>query len=144
MSGRVLTSALSWAGMGSIVPSLLALPECDGNKQLADLGLFLAQVTCASGAGLSSSSSPQEVAWAAVHWATVGDMGRESRTSSETSARSEHISRLLAFHGPEQVTCQAWLSGTEEWLGMDDSSSLQWVLRAVSSGLTYRVPVMLS
>ena len=86
------------------------------------------QWTAACQASLSFTT--QEVAWAAVHWATVGDMGRESRTSSETSARSEHISRLLAFHGPEQVTCQAWLSGTEEWLGMDDSSSLQWVLRA--------------
>ena len=51
VSSQVLTSALSWVGMGSIVPSLLALPECDSNKQLANLGLFLAQVTCPSGAG---------------------------------------------------------------------------------------------
>lgn len=51
VSSQVLTSALSWAGMGSIVPSPLALPQCDGDKQLADLGLFLARVTCASGAG---------------------------------------------------------------------------------------------
>lgn len=51
VSSRVLTSALSWADTGSVVPSPLALPECDSNKQLATLGLVLAQVTCPSGAG---------------------------------------------------------------------------------------------